>query len=114
MCFARNMGRDSEAFADSVTAREVQDFEILLCKRDHVGKLGPGKTDARHIACTVNRIRSAERLLVEPRGPIIWIIVNSNGAAVRSNVNMMGQRKIAKAKFARDVSQCAGKLGFRP
>lgn len=112
MCFARNMGRDSEALADPVTSREVQDLKVLLCQRDHVGKLGPGKADTGHIAGTVNRIRSAERFLVEPFGPIIWIIVNSNGAAVRSNVNMMGQREIAKAKIARDIIQCTGKLGL--
>lgn len=114
VCFARDMGRDSEAIADSVAAREVQDLEVLLCKRDHAGKLGPGKADARHVARTVNRIRSAERLLVEPFSPIIWVIVDSNSAAVRSNVDMMGQREIAKAKIARNVIQSTGKLGFRP
>ena len=40
--------------------------------------------------------------------------MDSNGGAARSNIDMMGQREIAKAKIARDVSQCTGKLGFRP
>lgn len=113
VCFPGNVGRNGEALAYSVAAGEVQDLKILLCKRDHVGKLGPGKTYAGHIARTVNRIRSAERLLVEPLGPIIRIIVDSNGTAARSNVDMMGQREIAKAKIARDLTQCTGKLGFR-
>ena len=46
----------------------------------------------------MNRIRGAERLLVEPFGPAVGIIVDPDRIAARADVNMMCEGEMAKAK----------------
>ena len=54
----------------------------------------------------------AKALLVEPLGPSGGIIVDSDDAARTAQVDMVGERKMAKAKIARDHADRLGKIVF--
>src|SRR5207253_1004989 len=86
---------------------------VLVGQRNHLVKPGPGEADAGDIACAVDGIGPAERLLVEPLRPAVRIIVDADRGAASSPVDMVGQREIAKAEVARDVGQRLGERLLR-
>jgi hypothetical protein len=67
------------------------------------------KADAGDIACAMDGVGRAQRLLIEPFGPAVRIIVKPYRSAAPAHVDMVGQREVAKAEIAGDIRKCAGK-----
>src|SRR5438105_14494861 len=87
--FARNMGGDGEALANALAPRELEHPAVLVGQRNHLVKPRPGEADAGDIACAVDGIGPAERLLVEPLRPAVRIIVDADRGAASSHVDMV-------------------------
>ena len=106
---AGNVGGDGEAVADPLAAGEIEDAPVVGAEDNHVGEPGPGEADAGDVARAMDRIRRAERLLVEPFGPAFGIIVDPDRCAAPAHVEMVRQREITEAEVPRNIGERAGK-----
>jgi LuxR family quorum-sensing system transcriptional regulator CciR len=106
------MRGNREAVADPPAPGRFEHGLVPDRQHHHFRNSRPNKADAGEIACAVDGIDPAKRLLIEPFSPSGGIIVKPDGAARATHIDMVREREIAKTKVGGDLADRFGQLGF--